>query len=391
MKKLAFFLVLLPFFTLAMNWWDEPKEARTKARQEKTPAQNLQEIAKQVKQEADAAKKATQELIDTLRSIPTHLGYRTDTLEGQTSIQHAKQAEAISTEKIKALLKLGANPNKTFSISKRWYKFGFQTSPLTYALSQDFLPIALALINAGANINFSSETDSAHNALMQTISTNPDIAQLLLEMGANPNVPITLPRGNWEHSPLYTAVREKKYPLIQSLIAHGANPLWNRDNAYLPAVWNNDVQALEILLTHKNSFGKSLSNALNEAVGLGKHAIVKLLLLHEADPNMFDENGNTILSNAVMKGNSEIVRTLLQAGANPLLKQEESDVPKKLGRNNVGFYDYVAEYTPKSALMVAQEKFDQAQTDQEKAIYLEIIEMLNNPQNIRKTGFEKIP
>ena len=44
----------------------------------------------------------------------------------------------------------------------------------------------------------------------------------------------------------------------------------------------------------------------------------------------------------------------------------------------------------RSALMIVQEELEKAITDEERAACLEIIEMLNNPHNIKRSGFVRI-
>ena len=49
----------------------------------------------------------------------------------------------------------------------------------------------------------------------------------------------------------------------------------------------------------------------------GHAALVKLLLLHKADPNTVNDRGQSPLAGAVFKNEAEVVEALLEGGADP--------------------------------------------------------------------------
>ncbi len=281
--RTLFLIILLggSSYTMDKSWISSyvESEKRVKEEQEKKTAQDIKNIAQKVKVEADTASQATQELITLLKNASISKSW--------DDFQAARPLQVQALEKIKTLLKAGANPNILFNAEHKWNSSlvtDERTNPLMYVL-EEFLPetrsaIARIFIDAGTDINFSSNHNNTplHLAMDQNLF---DIAQLLLEHGANPNTPHIYRK----FTPLYLAVKEKKYPLIQLLIARGADPMWNYEDVYDLAVANNDMPALTILLSSKID-NVIESKALYRAVENNNFEMISLLLAHGANPQL---------------------------------------------------------------------------------------------------------
>lgn len=107
------------------------------------------------------------------------------------------------------------------------------------------------------------------------------LAELLLELGANPNTPDV--NGN---TPLKRAVHMGQEALGRWLLEHGADP-------NLPA--NNGQTPLHVAVSR---FAKS------------RHNLVETLLAHDADPTLRDNHGRTAADWAAVKGDLDLAQQL---------------------------------------------------------------------------------
>lgn len=114
-----------------------------------------------------------------------------------------------------------------------------------------------------------------------------DIARMLLEAGADPNVS----GARWFH-PLNLAAYRRNEAIVRLLLEHGSNPSARGpvygDNALQAAVQSRSIDIVRVLLEHGAEMPHS--GALQAACGAvypneGDFQIVKLLLDHGADPN----------------------------------------------------------------------------------------------------------
>ena len=65
--------------------------------------------------------------------------------------------------------------------------------------------------------------------------------------------------------------------------------------------------------------------ALHYAAKAGQHSLVKILIVHGADPRAQTLKGNTPLHGAAYKGRIEIVLTLLKSGADKSIKNSDGE------------------------------------------------------------------
>ncbi len=295
-------LIFITFPSLAMNWWTEPKEARTKARQERVQ-----------KEFADMKKEKEQEGFDDYTLL----------------LNAAKSGDI---DRVEFLLNQGVNPNKNRSYEEaasRYYRA--ENTPLIVSAIRNALDgddrILYMLINAGADINaqgFNGNTALQTLVAAEQFDYYPHIVHtitLLLNVGANPDI-----YDNNGQSPLISAIVHRRYNIIQLLLSHGANP---------------NIFTL-----------KTNSSALMVAV--------KRLPYHIQN---YDEY-------------LKIIHLLLQAGADPFLKTNRP---------------YFSTDKLDSAFTLAQKELESEDEPKRKAALQSIIDMFNDPTKVKKTGFQKIP
>jgi type 1 glutamine amidotransferase len=152
-------------------------------------------------------------------------------------------------------------------------------SPLQQAILRGQEPIALALLEAGANPD---QTDGSSRTLLHLAVERSlaEAATALLRRGAPPN---ELDRIGW--TPLHHAAAEDKVPLVRALLAGGADPMARSARGGTP---------------------------LHEAAASGGPAILRLLLEAGTDPSIVSHDGVTALDLARSHDNTA-AREILEA------------------------------------------------------------------------------
>jgi ankyrin repeat protein len=232
-------------------------------------------------------------------------------------------------------------------------------TPLTFAAREGDIESARKLLDAGADIN--QTTEYGWTPLLTAVNNrNYRLALLLVERGADVN---RANKGGW--APLYLAVDNRNieggdYPvpkpdvdhldLIKALLAKGANPNAKvKDNTltrtiftmqwffedgatpFIRASQSSDVTLLKLLLEHgadPKAVTANGDSALTAAAGIGwvdgvtyersaaeNLDAVRLLLDLGVDPNHANNEGRTPLMGAALKGRSDVVRLLVERGA----------------------------------------------------------------------------
>jgi hypothetical protein len=147
------------------------------------------------------------------------------------------------------------------------------------------------LLDHGANPNILHVSKYSHYAeypIARAIPEHPEIVELLLQAGANPNT-ISFIR---KDAIIFKAIDHNKVDIVKSLLRHNANP-----NVTEPV--HNLTPLNSAILSHRDP------------------AIINLLIQHHADPNKASVNGTLPLTLAVVRADIHLIKLLLQAGANP--------------------------------------------------------------------------
>ena len=162
----------------------------------------------------------------------------------------------------------------------------------------------------------------------------PEIAQKLLEAGANPNS-----KNNEGWTPLHIAATVESLEIVKALLERRARPNARTDSKLTPLHLaaeseQSEPEIIELLLAHgakadaRNKSGKTPLHVAARS-SRGKPEIIRLLVEGGADPNKRDARRRTPLILAAMSGNGkpEIIESLLDVGANPGLASDSGEYP----------------------------------------------------------------
>jgi ankyrin repeat protein len=236
---------------------------------------------------------------------------------------------------------------------------GGRLNALTFAAREGDLESARALLDAGADVNQTTEYN--WTPLLTAINNrNYRLASFLLDRGADPNI---ANKGGW--TPLYLATDNRNieggdYPvpkpdmdhleIITKLLDKGADPnarvrentltrtiftmQWFFEDGATPfvrAAQSGDSELMALLLKYKadpfikTSYGDT---ALTAAGGIGwvegvtyersaedNLKAVRMLLDLGLDPNAANADGRTALMGAALKGRNDVIKLLVDRGA----------------------------------------------------------------------------
>ncbi|KAH8169385.1 ankyrin repeats (3 copies) domain-containing protein [Sarocladium implicatum] len=212
---------------------------------------------------------------------------------GQTAL--FKAIEATRVDLMESLLKHEANPNLPGPKHLLWPATMYSTQCLQLlnhgadhkktpgvmelAASINNIDSVKALLKAGVNPNI--KKDSVYTPLCSAIRDNrPDIIDLLLKNGADPNTPAS-------EYPAFKCITHKRQRFLPTLVAAGAD-LNSPKGIVEQAVASNNMEALVWLLDQgldpnvRNPKGHS---ALTTAIRENRIEMIDLLLKRGADPN----------------------------------------------------------------------------------------------------------
>lgn len=214
---------------------------------------------------------------------------------------------------VRLLIEAGANPQQRCR--------PFQATALHFATTA---AVANALLNAGADIEAATTEDS--RPLHAAVSSNlPSVVALLLERGADPNVPCQ-PYGD---SPLHLAVREFRAKIIKLLLEGGANPdmpdaegatplhlaALRPEKRVLPVAQALIDAGANVNATDDTGFTPLMAAAMN-----GAPEVISALIEAGATLDATTKWKETALSHAIYIGRREAAALLITAGANPNIR-----------------------------------------------------------------------
>jgi ankyrin repeat protein len=290
----------------------------------------------------------------------------TETWQGQTALMWAALENHGAA--IKALAARGAEMNirsKELNFPEYRYETNgmavFQLpkggwTALMYAARQNSMEAVSALADVHADLNAQTKQEGTTALQIAIINIHYDLANLLLERGADPNVV-----DSTGMTALYSAV-DMRAPanmltrpephlhdqldvlgIIKSLLAHGANPnlqlkkpiigrhqnlvgdgqLSEGATALARAAKAGDVPVIKMLLDGGADATLALANRTTTAMlAAGGNApepkvleAVTLLVDHGVDVNAFNANGQTILHNAATRGQNSVIEYVASKGA----------------------------------------------------------------------------
>ena len=253
-----------------------------------------------------------------------------------------------------------------------------------------------ALLDAGDNINQTSDTDHATPLILALINGHYDLASFLLERGADPKlatsdgvsplfalIDVQWAPHTWYPQPVIANEHVAYLDLAKELLKRGADPnaaiakrLWFRSFAndetwfdvegstpFLRAALAGDLAAMKLLFEHganPNLATKSEDTPLMAAAGIGWAAYwtsdvpatrldaVKFCLDHGANPNARDAKGYTALHGAAFRGDDVMVKYLISAGADIQATTKDGDTVADLAN---GLFEHAIPHPDTVALL----------------------------------------
>ncbi|HVZ19921.1 MAG TPA: ankyrin repeat domain-containing protein, partial [Vicinamibacterales bacterium] len=248
---------------------------------------------------------------------------------------------------------------------------------LMYAARQNAKDAVAALADAHADLNATTKQEGTTALQIAIINIHYDLADLLLEKGADPNVV-----DSTGMTALYAAVdmrapanmltrpepklhdRLDALGIVKSLLAHGANPnlqlkkpIIGRHNnligdgqltegatALARASKASDVEMMKVLLDGGADPTLTLANRTTTAILASGGPTpepkmleaVTLLVEHGVDVNAFNTNGQTILHNAAQRGYDSIVSYVASKGAKLDRRDKQGRTPLDLALGAAG-------------------------------------------------------
>ena len=240
-----------------------------------------------------------------------------------------------------------------------------------YAARQNAMDAIAALADAKADLNARTKQEGTTALQIAIINIHYDLANLLLEKGADPNVV-----DNSGMTALYAAV-DMRAPanmltrpepklhdnldaigIVKSLLAHGANPniqlkkpiigrhqnlvgdgqLTEGATALARAAKASDVPMMKVLLDGGADATLTLANRSTTAIlaagGPAKEPqaleAVTLLVDHGVDVNAFNTNGQTLMHIAAQKGENSMIEYLASKGAKLDRRDKQGRTPLDL-------------------------------------------------------------
>ncbi len=184
-------------------------------------------------------------------------------------------------------------------------------SLISTAIAGGYLEIVAILIKHGLDVNLPINRFGETPLLRSLSEKQAEIARLLLDSGANPNLADQI-----GHSPIMSASAVGDIDMIELLISRGADQYQISDrgrNALLEAVANDQVVAINWWLANgANPEQKDAneSTALIIAAKAGKAGSTQTLLAHGVDIHAKDKRGKTALDWAKANGHQKVAELL---------------------------------------------------------------------------------
>ena len=235
-----------------------------------------------------------------------------------------------------------------------------QTDLLFSAVLHNDIKMVQDLLKRGADVNFRNVNDMTPLALAVRLRRN-EIAALLLDAGADPNVPskIIFTIGEEGLTPLLWAVENGDGETLQLMFEKGGDV--NKaslvgDSPLICASRNGYAGIVELLLDkgakvdYQNPFTKN--TALMEAVLAGHSYIIEYLVNHGANIIQRDRNGNTLLMLAAGSGNLFDVMYLAEKGLKIAAQNEAGDTALHRAIGKLKKTLYTQEYLVKKGINV---------------------------------------
>ena len=210
-------------------------------------------------------------------------------------------------------------------------------TPLSWACDYGEISSVDRLLKAGADVNYPVENGGPSALWAAAFSGHTDIAQYLLEYGAEVN---------WQNedrgTPLYTAASTNSMEVVRILLQHGADVNLKGGLHIRPlniAAYSGYREIVQLLLTHGAEVNPDddyrYGSVLGAAARTGNADIVRLLLQKGWNADQKMKTYNSPLVAAATYGHAEVVQVLLQHGTEGAPQVQALEIASKNGRTDV--------------------------------------------------------
>ena len=155
-------------------------------------------------------------------------------------------------------------------------------APLDAAIGGGHLPLVRFLVQRGADVN--GVGYGSYTALMMAANQmSTEATQILLDHGADPNLPSPTTGETPLHAVCAKAFGERANDVLDILLAAGANPNTKAKNGVATSTYYRDIRVVG-------------ETPLHLAAAYGDHAMIKALIDAGADPTLRDDRGDSPLT-----------------------------------------------------------------------------------------------
>jgi ankyrin repeat protein len=221
--------------------------------------------------------------------------------------KEAKEGKSVKDEKSR-----DENPASYGQLVESWGGL----TPLLHAVRQGHREAALALLEAGADVNQVSAGDRSSPLLVAAVNGQFDLALLLLEKGADPNL-----ASSAGTTPLFAALERTWAP--RASYAHPIENQWQK-------------------ATHLDLMKALLEKGANPNVRLKKHLWFMEYTFGVLRAAGIDYQGATPFWRAAYALDVDAMRLLKEYGADPNIPTTKPPMRRRRGENDASFADSVA-------------------------------------------------
>jgi len=263
--------------------------------------------------------------------------------DGLTPLHTAIEYSLVDVASI--LLKYGGDPNIATGPN--------QDSALSVAVTTHNIEFLELFLKHGGNVD--ALTPDGDTVFVKAMNpTAPiDIVELMLTSGADANR-----KTKYGKTPLLESLFAKRLDIATLLLDHGANPnLAGPKHPLWPAT--HDPALLQLLLS-RGAKSKMAPGIMELATSMNSIEAVQILLDANVDPNIKKDGVYTPLCSAIRDDRSDLVTLLLANGADPNVPASEYPAFKCISHNRLHYLPEVIAagadlHTPKGILQVAVE------------------------------------
>jgi ankyrin repeat protein len=206
------------------------------------------------------------------------------------------------------LLEAGADVDETMKMEVSTDLIQTEAPPLIHAAEARDIDMVELLIAHGADVNLPKEGSNETALHVAAWRASPEIITLLLENGADPDLPNTS-GARPQSFPLHYAVGSGSLTVLEALLDGGANANVLNGQGHTPIV---SIYTLRYSSVSPQRFSNEKTTS-----------IVTALLEGGADPNVADPNGDTVLHFIVGSDQNDLIPLIVAYGA--AVDQQNSD------------------------------------------------------------------